>query len=81
MTWTVTMWHFGADSSVLYKGKSFHASWKVAENTLIAFYSKVWKDGKCRIRGERQEYPRKPLDEALDEKLNLIGSVNEIVHS
>jgi hypothetical protein len=81
MTWTVTMWHFGADSSVLYKGKSFHASWKVAENALIAFYSKVWKDGKCRIRGERQEYPAKPLDEALDEKLNLIGSVNEIVHS
>jgi hypothetical protein len=81
MTWTVTMWHFGADSSVLYKGKSFHASWKVAENALIAFYSKVWKDGKCRIRGERQEYPRKPLNEALDEKLNLIGSVNEIVNS
>jgi tRNA G10 N-methylase Trm11 len=23
----------------------------------------------------------KPLDEALDEKLNLIGDVNEIVHS
>ena len=81
MTWTVTMWHFGVDSSRLYKGKSFHASWKVAENALIAFYSKVWKDGKCRVRGERQEYPRKPLDEALDEKLNLIGSVNEIVQS
>jgi hypothetical protein len=81
MTWTVTMWHFGTDSSVLYKGKSFHASWKVAENALIAFYSKVWKDGKCRIRGERQEYPRKPLHEALDEKLNLIGSVKEIVNS
>jgi len=81
MTWTVTMWHFGTDSSVLYKGKSFHASWKVAENALIAFYSKVWKDGKCRIRGERQEYPGKPLDEALDEKLNLIGGINEIVHS
>ncbi|MGB6531157.1 MAG: hypothetical protein WBF33_23865, partial [Candidatus Nitrosopolaris sp.] len=58
----------------------FHASWKVAENALIAFYSKVWKDGKCRIRGERQEYPCKPLEEALDEKLNLIGGVNGIVH-
>ena len=77
MTWTVTMWHFGADSSVLYKGKSFHASWKVAENALIAFYSKVWKDGKCRIRGERQEYPGKPLNEAFDEKLNIIGGVNK----
>jgi hypothetical protein len=77
MTWTVTMWHFGADSSILYKGKSFHASWKVAENALIAFYSKVWKDGKYRIRGERQEYPGKPLNEAFDEKLNLIGGVNK----
>ncbi|MFY9873456.1 MAG: hypothetical protein WAK17_27430 [Candidatus Nitrosopolaris sp.] len=48
---------------------------------MIAFYSKVWKDGKCRIRGERQEYPCKPLEEALDEKLNLIGGVNGIVHS
>jgi hypothetical protein len=73
MNWIVTMWHFGVDASILYKGKSFHVSWKVAENALIAFYSKVWKDGKCRIRGERQEYPRKPLDEAFDEKLNLIG--------
>src|SRR5215831_3869072 len=36
MTWTVTMWHFGADSSILYKGRSFHVSWKVAENVLIA---------------------------------------------
>jgi hypothetical protein len=75
------MWHFGSDSSVLYKGKSFHASWKVAENALAAFYSKVWKDGKCRIRGERQEYSGKPLDEALEEKLNLIGGVKEIVHN
>jgi hypothetical protein len=81
MNWIVTMWHFGADSSILYKGKSLHASWKVAENALIAFYTKVWKDDKCRIRGERQEYPGKSLDEALDEKLNLIGGVNEIVHS
>ena len=76
MAWTVTMWHFGADSSILYKGKSFHVSWKVAENALIAFYSKVWKDGKCRIRGERQEHPQKSLSEAFDDKLNLIGGVN-----
>ena len=81
MTWTVTMWHFGADSSILYKGKSFHVSWKIAENALVAFYSKVWKDGKCKVRGERQEHPQKSLEEAFDEKLNLIGGVNEIVHS
>ena len=77
MNWIVTMWHFGADASILYKGELFHVSWKVAENALIAFYSKVWKDGKYRIRGERQEYPGKPLDEAFEEKLNLIGGVNK----
>ena len=77
MTWTVTMWHFGVDSSIEYTGERFSASWKVAQNALIAVYSKQWKDGKYRIRGERQEYPGKPLDEAFKEKLNLIGGVNK----
>lgn len=81
MTWTVTIWHFGADASISYKGKSFHVCWKVAESALVAFYSKVWKDGKCRIRVERQEYPQKTLSEAFDEKLNLIGGVNRVVQS
>src|SRR3989442_10487418 len=35
MTWIVTMWHFGADASILYKGKMFHVSWKIAETALI----------------------------------------------
>ena len=81
MTWTVTMWHFGADASISYKGKSFHVNWKVAENALVALYSKVWKGGKRRIRAERQEYPYKALDEAFDEKLNLRGGVKKIVQS
>lgn len=68
------MWHFGVDASILYKGKMFHVSWKIAETALIAFYSKIWKDGKHRIRAERQEYPNKPLDEALEEKLYGKGS-------
>jgi hypothetical protein len=54
------MWHFGVDSSIEYTGERFSASWKVAQNALIAVYSKQWKDGKYRIRGERQEYPGKP---------------------
>jgi len=71
LNWTVTMWHYANDSSIEYKGKMFHASWEVAENALIAVYSKKWKDGKCRIREERQEYPNKSLAEAFEEKLNL----------
>lgn len=67
------MWHFGADSSILYKGDMFHVSWKIAEGALVAFYRKRWKNGKHRIRAERQEYPNKPLDEALEEKLSGIS--------
>ncbi|MGC2382585.1 MAG: hypothetical protein WA631_05695 [Nitrososphaeraceae archaeon] len=40
----------------------------------ITAYIKEWKGGKGRLRIERQEYPRKSLAEALDEKLN--GSHN-----
>lgn len=79
MDWTVTMWHFGADSSIQYKGPMFHASWEVAQNALIAVYSKRWKDGKCRIRKERQECPNKTLAEAFDERLNLVGDANGVV--
>jgi hypothetical protein len=79
--WTVTMWHFGADSSIEYKGAMFHASLEVAHNPLIAVYSKQWKDGKRRIRKERQECPNKSLAEAFDEKLNLVGGVNSVVRA
>ncbi|MFZ0513725.1 MAG: hypothetical protein WAM14_19115 [Candidatus Nitrosopolaris sp.] len=79
MDWTVTMWHFGADSSIEYKGEMFHASWEVAQNALIAVYSKQWNDGRCRIRKERQENPNKTLAEAFDEKLNLVGGANGVV--
>jgi hypothetical protein len=72
-TWAVTMWHFGVDSSIEYTGERFSASWKVAQNALIAIYSKQWKDGIYRIRGERKEFPGKSLGEALEEKLKLIG--------
>jgi hypothetical protein len=77
MKWIVTMWHFGVDSSIEYTGEKFSTSWTVAQNALIAVYSKQWKDGKYRIRGERQEYPGKPLNGAFHEKLNLIGGVNK----
>jgi hypothetical protein len=79
MDWTVTMWHFGADSSIQYKGAMFHASWEVAQNALIAVYSKQWKGSKCRIRKERQESPNKTLAEAFDERLNLMGGANAVV--
>ena len=79
LDWTVRMWHFGADSSIEYTGERLSARWEVAQNALIAVYSKQWKDGKCRIRKERQECPNKSLAEAFNEKLNLVGGVNSAV--
>jgi hypothetical protein len=43
--------------------------WEVAQHALIIVYSKDWKDGKSRVRIEKQEYPQKSLAEALEEKL------------
>jgi hypothetical protein len=67
------------DFALLFGGSTVggHASWEIAQNALIAFYSKQWKDGKCRIRKEHQEYPNKSLAEAFDEKRNLVGGANK----
>jgi hypothetical protein len=72
MRWTVTMWHFGTDALTTYTREKFYASWEVAQHALIIAYSKDWKDGKSRVRIEKQEYPQKSLAEALEEKLNAI---------
>jgi hypothetical protein len=71
--WIVTMWHFGADALPTYSGEKFFASWKVGQNALITAYSKDMKNGKTRIRLERQEYPKKSVPDALGEKLDGIG--------
>jgi hypothetical protein len=73
MTWIVTMWHFGRDALIEYKGEKFHTSWEVGQHALIVAYSKEWADSKKRVRIEKQEYPRKSLAEALEEKLNGIS--------
>jgi hypothetical protein len=75
MTWTVTMWHFGADALITYEGEKIYTSWEVGQHALITAYSKDWKDGKRRIRIEKQEYPKKSLAAALEEKLNANSSV------
>jgi hypothetical protein len=68
--WTVTMWHFGADASVEYTGEKFSVTWDVGQNALVRAYTKEMKDNSsARIRLERQEYPRKTLAEAIEERL------------
>lgn len=67
--WNVTMWHFGADASIQYTGEKFSVTYEIGENALVRTYSKAMKDGKTIIRLERQEYPRKTLADAIEEKL------------
>jgi hypothetical protein len=69
--WLVTMWHFGADSSIEYSGEKFSVTWETAEDVLIRAYSKVMNDDKTRIRLERQEYPKAALADIIEQKLSF----------
>jgi hypothetical protein len=75
--WNVTMWHFGADASVEYTGEKFSATWEVGQNVLLRIYTKhMGEDGNTRIRLERQEYPKKTLAAAIEEKLYMNNNVS-----
>ena len=71
MEWIVTMWHFGIDGLTEYTGEKFSCTWEVGQNALIRAYTKDFKNGKTYIRLEKQEYPRKSLAYAIEEKLNF----------
>ena len=70
MGWIVTMWHFGVDGVTEYTGEKFACTWEVGQNVLIRAYTKDFRNGNTRIRLEKQEYPRKSLAYAIEEKLN-----------
>lgn len=70
MGWVVTMWHFGVDGVTEYTGEKFSCMWEMGQNALIRAYTKDFRNGNTRIRLERQEYPRKTLAYAIEEKLN-----------
>lgn len=67
-TWIVTMWHFGRDALVEFAGERFSITVKNAQHILTRLYVKDF-NGKNRIRIERQEYPKKTLIDAIEEKL------------
>jgi hypothetical protein len=72
-SWIVTMWHFGTDSLSECAGEKFEMTWEDGEHALLRIYSKDMKEGNgIRIRRERQEYPNKRFDEAIDEKLPAV---------
>ena len=68
--WIVTMWHFGRDASVEYTGERFCISVEKLQHVLTRIYVKDF-NGKNRIRIERQEYPKKTLIDAIEEKLGV----------
>ena len=70
MGWIVTMWHFGVDGLTEYTGEKFSCTWEVGQNALIRAYTKDFRDGRTHIRLEKQEYPRRTLANAIEEKLN-----------
>jgi hypothetical protein len=70
-SWIVTMWHFGTDSPGEYTGEKFETTWEDGQNALFRIYTKDL-NGVTRIRKERQEYPNKRFDEAMDEKLPTV---------
>jgi hypothetical protein len=70
MGWIVTMWHFGVDGLTEFTGEKFECTWEVGQNVIIRAYTKDFRNGKTHIRLERQEYPRRSLASAIEEKLN-----------
>ena len=68
--WIVTMWHIGRDGKITYSGETFSIKWEIAKNTIIQIYSKQYRNGKRRIRMERQEYPNKKMLNLIEEKLS-----------
>ena len=64
------MWHFGYDSLDEYTDKEFEVAWEDGQNALMRIYTKDL-NGITKIRKERQEYPNKRFDEAIDEKYLL----------
>jgi hypothetical protein len=66
--WTVTLWHFGADSQnykELVEDKCC-ITWQVGQNILGRIYNKK----KHRKRSEVQERPNKPYADAIRDKMN-----------
>jgi hypothetical protein len=56
--WINKMWHFGVDTIAEYTGKQFEVTFEASVSDLYLVYTKCMKkDGKNRVRAERQEYP------------------------
>ena len=71
--WIVTMWHFGVDSVTEYTREKFQCTWHLAEGILVRLYSKDFGRKKCRVRFDKQEYPKKKFAHVISELLYPSG--------
>lgn len=69
INWVVTMWHFGVDTVREYTGKEFEVTFGEGISDLYRIYTKRLKDGKNKVRSERQEYPNQEYVDAIVRRL------------
>ena len=67
--WVITMWHFGRDVIQTYKEKNYEITVENAQHIITRIYPKDFGKYK-KIRLERQDYPKKTVFDAIEEKLN-----------
>jgi hypothetical protein len=71
--WQVTMWHFGKDKFANeYPAKGYALTWGHGREVLRTYIKRL--NSKNVERKERQEYPKKPLENALDEKMTQVST-------
>lgn len=67
--WQVTLWHFGKDKFANeYPAKGYALTWGHGREVLRTYIKNL--NGNRIDRKERQEYPKKSLEDALDDKRN-----------
>ena len=59
------MWHLGSDSPSEYTNEKFEITWEDGQNALMRIYT-IDLNERTKIRRERQEYPNKRFDEAIE---------------
>jgi hypothetical protein len=69
--WTVTLWHFGTDSTNYRELREdrYSVTWMEGQNVLGRIYSKKSPRGKIK-RSEIQERPNKPYADAIRDKIH-----------
>jgi hypothetical protein len=63
------MWHFGVDTIQEYTRKEFEVTFDDGISDLYRVYTKRMKDGRNRVRSERQQYPDQEYADAIVRKL------------